>query len=301
MGELRRRHRLEVDDFLREHLQPRVPVVVTGEVERWPAFKSWTWEHLVDQFGDHEVDLYDDWFLPTGVTTFGEFVASNIGIDAPDPTRSYVRWFARNGPDEGRWADDVFAALTDDWSQPPFLPTNGYVVPFVGPHTHTSAVTDPFPYRALFVSARGARTKLHLDPWGSSAVLCQVTGIKRVRLYPPESQELMLSIAAHDGEDLLESTTTGFDDVLNAGEVLFIPAGWWHQVGTLTDSVSVTWNFLHSTVADNLRRHIEAHPDDPELAVVAYMLAAARSPGKAPARDVAAAVAAAMAAQDSAG
>ena len=39
-----------------------------------------------------------------------------------------------------------------------------------------------FPARGLYLSLAGARTRLHFDPWGSDAVLCQFHGEKRVRL-----------------------------------------------------------------------------------------------------------------------
>jgi hypothetical protein len=297
MADVFRRAALHEHEFIRDHLITRAPVVVTDEIPQWPAFRSWTWDYLVKKFGQCEVDVCDDFFVPTATMTFADFVAHVAERESHGPERAYVRWFARNGSGEGRWADDVFHALRDDWSPPRFLPTSGYIVPFAGPRDRVSASRDPFPYRALFVSAAGARTRLHLDPWASSAVLCQVAGTKHVSMWPPDQHELMLRLATEqNGLDPVNEVPPAIQGTLNAGEVLFVPAGWWHQVDTVTDSISLTWNFLHVSVAERLRDHVRAYPDDPELAVVAYFLAGFLA-GDEPDRDVATLVTDAIEAQ----
>jgi hypothetical protein len=271
MSLLPRVHGLTPPDFVERHLSPRVPVIVTGEVPRWPAYTTWTWDYLVTRLGDYDVDIYDDWFQPSATATFGRFVAANIGV-CGDWKQRYVRWFSRHRDGDGLWADDVFATLRADWRPPSFLPSTGYVVPPVAPPQHTDPTVDAFPYRALFVSGSGARTRLHLDPWGSSAVLCQVVGDKHVTMWPPAQHETMCRLAEHGTSGEASGVAPAFDDALRPGEVLFIPAGWWHEVDTVTDSVSVTWNFLYKTAADALCAHVKRYPDDPELDVVTYFL-----------------------------
>jgi Cupin-like domain len=271
MADLDRVDVLTPDRFLADYLVPRVPVVVTGEVGRWRASTTWSWTWLAERFGDRPVDVCDDWFVPTAVMPLGEFVRDRIGTARADPATSYVRWFARNGPGPGHWADEVFDALRPDWSQPAFLPAEGYLVPYARAGERLDAARDPFPYRGLFLSARGARTRLHRDPWAGAAALCQLTGVKRVRLYAPE-QEAQLIEAAAAGDVTAERVPPARSGPLEAGEVLFVPDGWWHQVDTEADSISLTWNFVHRAVADRLAGHVRALPDDPELAVVAYFL-----------------------------
>lgn len=266
-------------DFIDRHLGPHAPVVVTGEVTQWPAFTTWTWDHLTGLLGGFEADVYDDWFTPTATAVFADFVAATIGIDGAREQR-YLRWFSRCGPGDGRWADDVFAAVRADWRRPAFMPASGYIVPPVACAARIDPTVDPMPYRALFVSGRGARTRLHLDPWGSSAILCQVVGDKHVSMWPPAQHDVMLALSEQGRAGDSCGVPPGYDDMLHAGEALYIPAGWWHEVDTVTDSVSVTWNFVHATDGEAFLRHVRAVPDDPELDVAAYFLAA--SPGAAP-------------------
>jgi hypothetical protein len=271
MASLPRVPEITEPDFIERHLATRLPVIVTGEVPRWPAYRRWTWAYLVEHLGDRTVDIYDDWFEPTAVASFGEFVAANIRRPGTWKQR-YVRWFSRHRVGDGHWSDDVFATLRADWQPLRFLPTSGYIVPCVPSPARIDPTGDLLPYRALFVSGAGARTRLHLDPWASSAVLCQVVGDKHVTMWPPEQHDTMLALSGQGLSGQECGVPPTFDDTLSAGEALFIPGGWWHEVDTVTDAVSGTWNFLHRVHAEALRAHIAAVPDDPELAVVTFFL-----------------------------
>lgn len=278
---IKREEYISEDEFILKYLSARQPVLITGEMRSWPALQRWDWHYMQLLLGDHEVDVYDYWFEPTGHMRLADFIARRIGSASPDPALSYVRWFARHLPGAGNWADDAFRILRDDWRHPRFLPATGYVVPFAAGQRMVNAVTDTFPYRALFLSSAGASTTMHLDPWMSSAVLCQMTGTKKFSLYEPALHEEILT-AVKSGQDRrkIEGMTPTLKDVLKPGEILFIPDGWWHHVTTLTDSISLTWNFVHATAASRLLEHVRSHADDPELKVASYVLSATMPGGE---------------------
>jgi hypothetical protein len=102
----------------------------------------------------------------------------------------------------------------------------------------------------------GTVTPPHTDPYHN--LLCQVVGRKYVRLWPPAAAPAMY--AAADGlatntsrVDLdapAAETDAAFpahagapfwDCVLEAGEALFVPRGWWHYVKALAPSASVSY------------------------------------------------------------
>jgi len=127
------------------------------------------------------------------------------------------------------------------------------------------------PQRNVWLGPKGTRTPLHTDPYHN--IFCQVLGYKYVRLYPPEATENVYPRGV-DENGINESNTSmvemNFDcetsgnvvvedaelfprfgewreyreAIVGPGECLYIPAGWWHYIESLTTSYSVSfwWN-----------------------------------------------------------
>jgi hypothetical protein len=127
------------------------------------------------------------------------------------------------------------------------------------------------PQKNVWLGPRGTRTPLHTDPYHN--IFCQVVGHKYVRLYPPEATESVYPRGV-DENGINESNTSKVEirldyarvgnvaveeegrfplflaqkeyceAVVGPGECLYIPAGWWHYIESLTASYSVSfwWN-----------------------------------------------------------
>lgn len=84
------------------------------------------------------------------------------------------------------------------------------------------------------------RTPLHADVYGSFSWSANVVGKKRWLFFPP-GEELKLkavlgvtTLPRDLGEiDLPAMEITYYDLVQNAGEIVFVPSGWHHQVWNL--------------------------------------------------------------------
>ena len=99
----------------------------------------------------------------------------------------------------------------------------------------------------------GTISPCYHDPYDN--LLCQIFGAKFIRLFPPDSPGLY----PHSEESLLSNSSQldvenpdysefpehrkaqPLDCVLERGEMLFIPKGWWHFVKSLTPSFSVSF------------------------------------------------------------
>ena len=127
------------------------------------------------------------------------------------------------------------------------------------------------PQKNIWLGPKGTRTPLHTDPYHN--IFCQVVGYKYVRLYPPEATESVYPRGV-DENGINESNTSGVEIRLDRrqpsnvavedadrfpmflaqkhycevivcpGQCLYIPAGWWHYIESLTASYSVSfwWN-----------------------------------------------------------
>lgn len=279
MQQIPRVRNLGEQEFVERYLKTNSPVIVTDAMDQWPAATLWTPQYLANELGKFDVLVYDELFSLVGVHQLGDYLARNFG--GPQArSNEYVRWYSRLKHVDFFWADEAFARLKKDWAHPTFLPTSGYCVPACAPTGRCDATDTLFPYRGLFISGEGARTRLHRDPWTTSAVLCQFHGSKQVTMFPPdEAQHLMndsefADLSRPDLEKFpdMSRARASYVDVLSPGEILFIPSGWLHDIVSLSDSISVTWNFVHQERVDTLLKHIETYPQDPELEVLRFFV-----------------------------
>lgn len=258
--------------FLDRHLLRGRPLLARGALAGWRAAPPWDLATLAGRFGEQRVPLYDTLFALRGVSTFGRYVAAHTG-PAATGVPPYLRWFARQSTARLPWADAAFAALAGEWAMPGWLPESRYLFPRTsGP---VDAARDPFPAKGLFVCGRGGRTRLHVDPWASDACLCQVTGRKRFIMFAPGAGEVLrrgdrMVDLDHPDEAHFprwREAVPEFDDVLEPGDAVFVPGGWYHTAIALTDSVSITWNFVHAVHEDRFGRYLRGGgAQDPTVA-----------------------------------
>ena len=270
---------LSQPEFLARYVEPNQPVIVVDAMQLWPARQKWTPAYLTQVLGELEVQVYNELFDLVNVSTLEAYFATNFNRLDDNLSSDYVRWYSQLKNVDFFWSNQAFARLAADWSTPAFLPQEGYIVP--GNGGLVDAQSSLFPYRGLFISGRGARTRLHRDPWTTSAMLCQFYGSKQVTMYPPEQACYLMNGSAF-ADPLrpdrlrfpeLAKATPRYIDVLQPGEVLFIPSNWLHHVESLEDSISVTWNFIHAAGRARLCAHLQQYPQDSELDVLRFFLA----------------------------
>ena len=272
---------ISCDRFLSAYVSANQPVIVVDAMASWDALSLWTPEWLASQHGDSEVQVYNSLFDLVDIVSLRRYIHQNFGKNNSFQTEDYVRWYCKFKDVDFVWADNFFHAVSSNWADLYFFPTQGFVLPASRAEQTRSVVTDPFPYKGLFVSGRGARTRLHRDPFGSDAVLCQIYGSKLVAFYPPEeSSKLQDERGCVDPEapDMRRfprflDASRRYEDILRPGEVLFVPGGWFHDVKSISDSISVTWNFVHAVREVAFRRAVASAMSASEQQVVDYFKA----------------------------
>lgn len=275
-----RRSGLATDQFVADYLVTNRPAIITDAMAAWNDWSKWGPDYLNEELGGCDVQVYDNLFDLVDLKTMAEYLEENFGKPAGSISQEYVRWYTKFKEADFVWADEAFERIRKDWDHPYFLPSTSYVVPFCQPPNAVNAAETLFPYKGLFVSGAGARTRLHRDPWSSDAVLCQLYGSKALSLYAPDQDHYL-----QNGKDFVDPQSPdlekfphfkearlSYEDVLEPGEVLYIPGGWLHDVQSLTDSISVTWNFVHGVRLDAFCKFMQENPSEKDLEVIRFFL-----------------------------
>lgn len=216
----------EPDAFYARYWSTNTPVVIRGFTAAWPRPPRWSFEDLRARFGERRIEVAAgrdaradpdvDFAGLRSTIRFDELLRRVLETSGND---TYV--VARN-----RVLEEALPELLDELEPPPGL---------FDPGLRRSGVS-------LWLGPRGTSTKLHHD--GTNNLFTQVLGHKRVRLAPPELLELAASAngyyARMNASEVEALHPGGVVDVeLGPGDGLFIPVGWWHEVESLSPSLSL--------------------------------------------------------------
>lgn len=238
------------DDFKKKYYDTQTPVVIRGLAKKWPAYTKWNWEYLKEVAGKEKVGIYNnvksDAYTPINkaddYTTFGEYV--DMISKGPAAWRIFLFNIFSHAPQ-----------LTKDFTWPDHL-MKGFVkrVPM------------------LFVGGQGSITHMHFDIDLSHIIHTQFAGRKRVLLFPYTEQHKLyrkpfevLSIAdfsnyydpAKSKLNLEEfpaiDTAEGYDIILEPGDTLFMPGGYWHHMEYLESGFAMSLRALNNSFSGKLK------------------------------------------------
>jgi hypothetical protein len=248
--------------FVKNYLSKNEPVIVTDALDSWPALSLWTPEFFKEQFGEVMVSLQGSSFSENSIQSqdtisnyIDAFPAYQNMVSSDEVVTKALPYLRYSSKDKKMNAVDFndlcIEKLQDHWSRPYFLPSNGYLYPF--DLFHSDPTCKRYPDFGVYISPRGAITQLHVDGDLSNAVLCQLHGHKKYFLFPQEYEPSISKYLERKniGPVHLQKTpqydgAKPLEGILNPGEVLFIPRGWLHEVYTISHSVSLTYNFVHT-------------------------------------------------------
>jgi len=232
---LERRRGVSARELMERYYFAHRPVILEDFMDGWPALERWRPRALAERYGDVEVEVMagresraDHDLEPDACRTvmrFGEFIRRLLEGGPSNDLYLTARNFALERAE--------LRGLLEDVRYPPGVLRQ----------------TDLAGAVKLWVGPAGTRTALHHDL--GTVFFGQIAGRKRFRLVPSfqthhvYSHRDVWSQVDADAPDLERFPAYREADVLEAvvgpGEMLLIPAGWWHQVFALDVSVSVTF------------------------------------------------------------
>jgi hypothetical protein len=218
-------------DFVNNYLNPHKPLIIRKATESWPALKKWTFDYLKETVGDITVPLYDsskaDPSKPINASAAEMKFGDYIDLIQTQPTDLRIFLF-----------DPIKSApgLLDDYRSPTDL-MGGFL--------------DKYPN--MFVGGKGSVTFLHYDIDLAHIFHTHFNGRKHVILFDNKWSERLYKIpyATYALEDYdIEKPdfkkfpalngVEGHEAILEHGDTLFMPTGYWHWMKYLDGSFSIS-------------------------------------------------------------
>ncbi|GAB3432847.1 cupin-like domain-containing protein [Niabella aquatica] len=233
------------EGFKKKYYKTLQPLVIKNLARQWPAYNKWNWDYFIDIVGEKEVGVYNnvksDSYTPVNTADaymkFGEYLQ-----------------MVKKGP------VDLRIFLFNIFQHAPQI-----VKDFTWPDEYLKGFVKKFPM--LFVGGQGAITHMHFDIDLSHILHTQFIGRKRVLLFPFEEQYKLyrkpwevLSLAnyAHYSKGFdydsfpAVKLAKGFEVILEHGDTLFMPAGYWHHMEYIDAGFAMSLRALQSSLSGKL-------------------------------------------------
>jgi len=218
LAEIDRVSNISRQEFSDSYFTPLRPLIIQDMAKSWPALKKWTPEFFQSQHGDKQVKLYDEGFVEAGENYMSQakFIPLKNFIDAVVTTSQDLRMFLYNIKSE-------IPELVNDIVYPDLV--DGLSKQFV----------------FMFFGCKGSVTQMHFDIDMSHVFHTAIFGRKTITLFPfeqgkelhryPYTCRSYVDVHNPDFEQYPGlKDAHGYRVVLEPGETLYIPSGYWHHL-----------------------------------------------------------------------
>ena len=242
-GHVEKRSRVPLGEFLEKYVIGSRPVVLTDVARDWPALRRWSPQDLRERFGHLDVEIQSE-----------RSADPNYEVNKLDhQRRTRLADFVDRVLAGGETNDYYLTANNEMLSRPGFAP----LLDDIGTLPDFCDPSQLVRRASFWFGPAGTVTPLHHD----TLMLChtQIVGRKRWRFISPLQTPLLYnhfevySPVNLDQPDLdrhpLFSQATVLDVVVEPGETVFLPLGWWHQVSAL--DVSLSFSFSNIAVPNH--------------------------------------------------
>ncbi|KAK9979882.1 hypothetical protein ABG768_013290 [Culter alburnus] len=255
--------------FFKNYLITNQPCMFSKRfTEDWNCRKNWVTidgkpnlQRLLHEFDETPVPVancsakeYNS--NPKQIMPFKEFIQYwreyiQNGNSSPKGCLYLKDWhMQRNFPEHNTYKNPIY--FSSDW---------------LNEYWDTTEVDD---YRFVYMGPKGSWTPFHADVFRSYSWSANICGRKKWLLYPPGQEEFLRDCHGNLAYDVtalvlqdkglyaqFEEACQPLEIIQEAGEIIFVPSGWHHQVYNLEDTISINHNWLNGCNLDTMWQFLQ--------------------------------------------
>ena len=229
---------LSVDDFMERHLSKGAPVILEGKVKEWPATQMWSPQYFKDKYPNFESSHAMIDSPEVGSLGFLKYDDHMCTIQLAEMI-SMIEKHGKNA----RMGDLPIHLLPGIEKECNF---NQFINDFVGPQ-------DVSPIISIWFGGPDTRSNLHWDPYDN--FLGQFYGSKFVILFSPQESKKLYPFDGYVRVSRVDPCYPDYETypksrsahmmigLLEPGDLLYFPRGWWHQLRNKDFTIGVNCFF----------------------------------------------------------
>jgi len=244
---------LTISEFKAMYEEPGEPVILAGIVSSWPAFELWGFEELCARFGTipFHVGGYD-----MTLSAYLDYAQSCVD---EQPLYLFDKSFAQRAPE-----------MATEYNVPSFFDSKRDLFAQLPRECRPD-------YRWLAIGGTRSGSLWHVDPNASMAWNGLVRGKKKWLLCPPNApppgvcasqngamitsplslyEWFRIFYPAFASQRHCDKGAASREAVVEEGELLFVPRGWWHAALNLEPSIAITQNYVPASSACHVMRFL---------------------------------------------
>lgn len=237
-GQVEKRGGVSLNEFFEQYVVGSRPLVLTDVARDWPALRRWSPQDLRERFGHLDVEIQAE------RSADPNYEVNKLAHKRRVRLSDFVDLVLAGGATN----DYYLTANNEMLARPEFAP----ILADIGSLPAFCDRSQLAQRASFWFGPAGTVTPLHHD----TLMLChtQIVGRKRWRFISPLQTPLLYnhfdvySPVDLDRPDLnrypLFSQATVLEVVVEPGETVFLPLGWWHQVTALDVSLSFSFSNL---------------------------------------------------------
>jgi hypothetical protein len=221
-------------EFVKNFLNPQIPVVIENLIDDWPAYSRWNFDYIKEMVGQKTVPLYDD-----------RPVDYKDGFNEPHATMKMEEYIELLQKEPTRYRIFLYNVL----KEVPEL-QNDFKFPQIGLRLLKSLPM-------LFFGGEDSFTFMHYDIDLANILHFHFQGKKECILFPYVEKKHLYqvphSLITHESIDFSNpdlkkwpalKNARGYKTELDHGQTLYMPEGYWHYMQYITPGFSMSMRGL---------------------------------------------------------